>query len=257
MKKIISALFSVIILMLCLIPAFSAAEVDLAGVAEPAVTEPGFIYFEVPSGGAVSWDDFKTVFCHISGKDSEIYAWQSDPEKCEDAGKGYWRYDVRSISFDPAGEYTVIFSNDKGDSTYALCFTSDCIGDIVYCEAYSESAPADDQKVVAIARWRNHKDTVHPAVDADSSDHTVSIDGVDPSKAQTVWGTGSGGSYELSEKPLSATSDEITEQDIIADESDGINLRAVTIAIVSVSVVLGGAIIALTVYLAKKNSGKK
>ena len=259
MKKTACIALIAFILMLCVLPGFSAAEVDIAGIGIPAVTDSGYIYFEAPSEGSNSWEEAENVFCHISSKAGDIYEWQSNPEKCEDIGKSYWRYSVKDINFDPKGEYTVIFSSNQGDRTYSLSITSACLGDIVYCEKYTNTsaAPSDDQKTISIARWKNHKDVVLPAVDADSFGHTVTIDGVDPSGGQTVWGTDAGSSYPLVENPSSATSDELTEQDLIADKSDGINLRAVTIAIVSVSAVWIIVVIIITVKLAKRNKGKK
>ena len=266
MKKILSVMFSVFIIFFLSIPAFLAAEVELAGVdaAEPAVTEPGYIYFEAPPADTSGWSQTEAVYCHISNSaGEEIAPYLSKKELCEQVSGGYWRYDLKDITFDKDGEYTVIFANNTGSRTHSLCITSDCLGDIAYCENYTNltQAPVDDQKVVLIARWKTHKDTVLPAAEDSSYGGTVNIDGVDPSAAQTKWGTGAGGSYELytpavTQETAIATSDELTEQDIIADKSDGINLRAVTIAIVSVSVVLGGAIIILTVKLAKRNISK-
>ena len=255
MKKLVSLLFVVLILVMCASPAFSAAE-----------TEPTYIYFIAPTEGAIAWKNYSTVFCHIWSKyGGDIYGWQEKNERCEQVD-GYWRYDLSGIEFDPEGEYSLIFSNENGMQTYNLNVTSACLGDIAVCAGDTCVNPVDGEKTCAVARWTYNGDTVHPAIETDSSGQVLNVDEIDPADAVTVWGTDEGTAHELPEIAaaeeaeedvllIATASDEGAEdvKTIGADNADGINTNAATVWIIIVCVIVAGAIIAVTIVLAKKN----
>ena len=232
--------------------------------AEQAVTEPQCIYFQAPTAGGVSWNNYKMVFCHMWSKtDGDIYSWQSKKEVCEEVGGGIWKYDTRDIEFAPDKEYSLIFSCDSGMQTYNLNFTSSCLGDIVYCNGDICANPVDGEKRCAVARWTHNGEKVHPAVEIDSAGKTLNPDEVDLSAAETKWGTEQGKSYELPETTAATIAEdnkketETVDVDKVADKEDGINLGAATAWIVSVSAVLILAILVFTVVVGKRNLKKK
>ena len=240
MKKTLSLIIAVLLLSVCILPlTASAAE----------KTDPGYIYFTPPANDGVTWSGFSKVYCHIWSKtDGEVYEWQSKKELCEDLGSGYWRYDLSGIDFDEKGEYSVVFSNDKGQQTYDLNITSSCPGDIVYCEGETVQSPSDDAKQCVAARWTNNTDVL-PSVEVDSQGKTTDSDDIKP------WGSGEGASYEMPEITSADTENNSIEStsENSGDNPDGINTNAATLWIIIVCVVVAGAIFAVVVYLGIKN----
>lgn len=253
MKRVLSVICVMILLAFSVLPcAADAAQ----------MTDPGYIYFEIPTG-AVSWNGFGAVFCHMWSKTGgDVYGWQQKQERCEDMGNGYWRYDVSEISFDPDGEYSLIFSNDAGAQTYNLNITSDCLGDIAYCSGDSCVNPVDGQKRCAVARWRNNGDRVYPAIELDSEGVEINVDDVNKDEIETVWGDSDGNAYELPELDLPATEtpEKKEKYKSVSDdgevEQDGINTNAATVWIICISVLVTGAIVTAAVILAKRNKQK-
>lgn len=232
--------------------------------AEPAVTEPQYIYFQAPNEGNVVWKNYKMVFCHMWSKtDGDIYSWQDKKEICEEVGGGIWKYDISKIEFDADKEYSLIFSNDSGMQTYNLNITSSCLGDIVYCKGDICANPVDGEKSCAVARWTHNGAKVHPAVEIDSAGKTLNPDDVDLSEAETKWGTEQGKSYELPESTsIKATEEKIQESetvdvDKVADKEDGINLSAATAWIVGISAVLILAVLIFAIVIGKRNIKNK
>ncbi len=256
MKRAVSIIIAVFILAMLLMSLPVSAE----------QTETGYIYFQVPTEGAVAWNNFKMVYCHMwSRAGGDVYGWQDKNERCEDLNNGYWRYDISGIDFDKDGEYSLIFSNENGLQTYNLNITSSCIGDIAYCKGDTCVNPVDGEKSCAVARWKNNGDKVYPAIEIDSNGKTLNPDEADAQTIETKWGEGSGSSYELPELNVASKTDETKAESIkesltveqVADKEDGINLTAATTWIIIVSAVFAVAVITLTVILARRNKGDK
>ncbi len=248
MKRFFTILIAIIVLALTVMPlAASAAE----------MTEPNYIYFEIPTATA-SWKNFSMVYCHMWSKDGgDIYPWQSKNEKCEDMGNGYWRYDLSAIEFDPAKEYSLIFSNEAGMQTYNLNITSSCLGDIAYCSGDTCVNPVDGEKSCAVARWKNNGEKVHPAIEVDSNGRLLNVDNVKSDEIETVWGDSKGASYELPELQTSNASSITASESPTEDDGevveDGINTKAATVWIVSISAVVIISLLVVTVILARRN----
>ena len=253
MKRVLSILFAALIMTMCVMPLAVSAE----------TTEEQYIYFDVPSG-AVSWNNFSMVYCHMWSKTGgDVYAWQAKEETCEDMGHGYWRYDLSGINFDLEGEYSLIFSNENGMQTYNLNITSACRGDLVYCDGTTVANPVDGEKQCAVARWTNNGEKVHPAIEVDSAGKTVNIDEVSEDDIETVWGDSEGTVFELPEKENTeetviedADDDSITiaaDPDAQAEKEDGINLKAATTWIIIASAGCVLLIVGLVIFLARKN----
>lgn len=250
MKKLFAMMLAVLLLAVCVMP---------MTVAAAEMTEPQYIYFEVPTG-SVAWNNFNIIYCHIWSKTGgDIYAWQAKGEICEDMENGYWRYDLSQLDFDPEGEYSLIFSNENGMQTYNLNITSDCKGDIAYCNGDTCVNPVDGEKRCAVARWKNNGENVHPAIEVDSNGKLLNVDEVDADTVQTVWGTSEGVSVELAEIEVQTT-EEATESEIsddtAADNADGINTNTATTWIIIVCVVMFCVIAAIVIVLAVKNKKK-
>ena len=80
-----------------------------------------------------------------------------------------WKYDLSVLDesrringgIESGVKYAVIFSDNLGDQTYDLYFTSECIGDTVECGENTRDNPIDAQKKCLVANWvNNHFDPV-------------------------------------------------------------------------------------------------
>ncbi|MGN0459386.1 MAG: hypothetical protein ACI4HL_00570, partial [Ruminococcus sp.] len=129
-------------------------------------TKDNAIYFNVPVTGDYAWGNYDVVYCHIweDGGD-EFFSWQTTKEKCTRVKGNLWKYDLdilddsRRIAggISDGVKYAVIFSDNLGDQTYDLYFTSECIGDTVECGEETRDNPIDAQKKCLVANWVNNK----------------------------------------------------------------------------------------------------
>ena len=129
-------------------------------------TKENAIYFNVPVTGDYSWGGYDVVYCHIwqDGGD-EFFSWQTANERCTRVKGNLWKYDLGALNasrrigggISEGVKYAVIFSDNLGDQTYDLYFTSDCIGDTVECGVETRDNPIDAQKKCLIANWVNNK----------------------------------------------------------------------------------------------------
>lgn len=124
------------------------------------------IYFKVPVTGDYAWGNYDVVYCHIweDGGD-EFFSWQTTKEKCTRVKGDLWKYDLDALNesrritggISDGVKYAVIFSDNLGDQTYDLYFTSECIGDTVECGEKTRDNPIDAQKKCLVANWANNK----------------------------------------------------------------------------------------------------
>ena len=124
------------------------------------------IYFNVPVTGDYAWGNYDVVYCHIweDGGD-EFFSWQTTKEKCTRVKGDLWKYDLDALNesrritggISDGVKYAVIFSDNLGDQTYDLYFTSECIGDTVECGEKTRDNPIDAQKKCLVANWANNK----------------------------------------------------------------------------------------------------
>lgn len=132
--------------------------------------EENVIYFNVPVTGDYAWGNYDVVYCHIweDGGD-EFFSWQTTKEKCTRVKGDLWKYDLDVLDesrrikggIESGVKYAVIFSDNLGDQTYDLYFTSECIGDTVECGENTRDNPIDAQKKCLVANWvNNHFDPV-------------------------------------------------------------------------------------------------
>lgn len=250
MKRVFCLFFALLISLLPIVPA----------AAETLVTDVDRVYFEVPASGNIVWSGVKQIYCHIWSKNGgELYPWQYEKEKCRNLNNGYWSYNISDIEFDPNDTYSIIFSSDNGQQTYDLSFTSSCKGDIVCCDGTNEKNPIDHDKNCFVAHWRYNGDVTHPAIELDDSGAVKKLNAANSESPEAPWGEYWGNSYELTgftsatEAATANVQDVTTEAELIASERDGLNTRAVTVWIVVICSVIVLAVVAMTVYLARKN----
>lgn len=246
MKKIICTVLTAIILLFNL---------TLTGVSAAEVTQTNNIYFKVPTKEGIAWKNFSMVYCHIwqVGGDN-FYAWQAKEERCSDLGNGYWSYDISNLDFNPSYTYAVIFSNENGMQTYDLTITSDCKGDIVYCDGSTCINPVDAEKVCTVARWINNKDSVHPVVQTDSNGNLVDPDSLGGNDENYSWGESAGISVEMPKVEITSDKTEVTEETNKSTESTGVekNESSVPIWLIIAAVAIIVIVIVAFILLSKR-----
>lgn len=270
MEKFMKRTICILLVAITLLCGFSV-------VASAESTDTNCIYLQVPTAPGVAWNNFSTVFCHIWDNTGEaFYPWQSKDERCTDLGNGYYSFDLSNLEFNEEGEYAVIFSNDNGLQTYDLTFTSDCKGDIVYCNGDTCKNPVDSSKTCTVARWIENKDNVHPRVQEDSDGIMVDPDGVASSEISVKWGSAEGKSVELQEIKVDETTEDSKDialisnddnKDIKKAEKDEKNFEnsetGKTFSTLSIVLMVCGAliivvlIVAVVVVTKKKKNSKK
>lgn len=165
---VMKRLFCCIMMMLVLATSFSC----LCPLVSASVQkEDNAIYFSVPTTGENAWGDFDTVYCHIwrDGGD-EFFTWQTTFEKCTKVKGNLWKYDLADLEnsrnsnngIEKDAIYAVIFSNNLGEQTYDLYFTTECIGDTVICSNDTKDNPVDPAKKCLISKWTNNSQKYNP-----------------------------------------------------------------------------------------------
>lgn len=90
---------------------------------------------------------------------NSFFVWQSDNEKCVDAGNGIYIYDISLLEKSTAGKlkdgenYLVVFSTNNGMQTYDCTFGSSCIGDTLLITGKIIENPLDCDKNTYEALW--------------------------------------------------------------------------------------------------------
>lgn len=221
------------------------------------LTNPDYIYFQVPTEGAVAWNNFSAVFCHIwqeGDEGGDFYAWQAKDERCEDMGNGYYSYDISGLTFKEDGTYSVIFSNENGMQTYNLTLTSDCKGDIVVCEGDTCENPVDSQKQCAVARWLENKDKVHPCAAFSSDGVLLDPDGIFGEDISKKWGNAQGVSIEFPEVvvPTEAETEAPTQAENVESEASSETIVSPLWFIIGGAALLVVAVVVVVIVIKKK-----
>ena len=145
-----------ITLVLALIIALSTCMVGVsASATEDEVTttpQDTSIYFEIPEDW--TWD---RIYCYIYiyGGDA-LASWQVKKTKCEILDNNIAVYDTTKVGGLVEGtEYCVIMSSDVGLQTHDTLFTTECLGDTLYCDDTRYENPHDSSKRVTAAFWKN------------------------------------------------------------------------------------------------------
>ncbi len=256
MKRLFCIVLAVFVLMLSTFAVTVAAE---------DTTNPDCIYFQVPTSDGVAWKNFSVVFCHIwqeGDEGGDFYAWQAKDERCTDLGNGYWSYDISEFDFKEDGTYSVIFSNENGMQTYNLSITSDCKGDIVYCDGETCVNPVDSEKQCTVARWMENNETVHPCAVFGSDGTLVDPDSIFNTDAQLKWGSSEGVSITMPEvevveeveetESLESQTDVLTTGETASGSSLSIGFIVAIIVAVVVVAVVGAVVLVLVLSKRKK-----
>lgn len=155
MKRIISVILAVVMLMSVAMISASAAKVE-----EAATGTSGMVYFD-----ATGWNNVTKVYCHIwvRGGDS-FYGWASKDEECEQIDSSLWGYDLAKLdaSTTVSGgmksgvDYCIIFSANTKVQTYDMTFGLGCVDDIAYITGDKIENPVDSQKTAFGAAWTDN-----------------------------------------------------------------------------------------------------
>lgn len=152
MKKFISLLLAMMMLVSCVCISATAADEDSQ-----------VLHFDANASG---WTDFTKVYCHIwrYGYGVDPFAsWQSKKEACTDEdGDGIWTYDITAKGFEiEEGKlYVCIFSNNNGTQIHNLLFDSTVLGDTAYGVDFDYENPADSTKKAQAGFWKGQDETV-------------------------------------------------------------------------------------------------
>lgn len=247
MKRFFCILLAVIIMISTCCVAYAADE---------DVTNPDYIYFQVPTATSVAWKNFSMVFCHIwreGNEGGDFYPWQAKDERCTDLQNGYWSYDISGLEFDEDATYAVIFSNENGMQTYNLTLTSDCKGDIVVCNGDTCVNPVDSAKQCTVARWYANADTVFPCAQVSSDGAIVDPDGVFNADINRKWGSSEGVSITMPEVELTVV--ETEAETVVESGNSGVASSLSTILFVAIGV--GVVAVAVVVILIVLKNRKK
>ena len=116
MKKLISILIALTML-LCCVPLSSSA------------AEPNYVRFD-----AQGWTGFSNIYCHISVVGgSSFFGWQAQAEKCEKSSGTVYQYNLSKLDssdyirggLQEGVNYCVIFSTNTGVQTCEITFGLD------------------------------------------------------------------------------------------------------------------------------------
>lgn len=149
LKKAITLVLALIIALSTCMVGVSASATEDEVTTTPQNTS---IYFEIPEDWA--WD---RIYCYIYiyGGDA-LASWQVKKTKCEILDNNIAVYDTTRVGGLVEGtEYCVIMSSDVGLQTYDTLFTTECLGDTLYCDDTRYENPHDSSKRVTAAFWKN------------------------------------------------------------------------------------------------------
>ncbi len=127
---------------------------------EPS-TDKNTIYFDAKSMG---WSSNSKVYCDIFSFDGTGSWDEIDFRKklCTKEADGRYSYNisVTGNTIDPADgkKYGIVFSNDKGDSTYTLVMSGDCLGDTAYSTGKTFENPESTRDYCKEMAWKNTPD---------------------------------------------------------------------------------------------------
>lgn len=111
----------------------------------------GVIYFDSTGTG---WDESASVSIYIRSTQGEILPWGSRRLQCSYEGDGLWSWKDSNGYLSSDMQYSVLFTNnDSFRQTYELLFTTDCMGDTVFCTGKTFDYYATPRYETA---WRNH-----------------------------------------------------------------------------------------------------
>lgn len=108
------------------------------------------ICFEVPA----DWKDCDKIYCHIWEYGGDALAEKTcDKELCKKVSDGLYSFDSSAVGTLKDGVYYCLsFINDKGNFTYDLLFTTECLGHTVFCRrSLTPSYGPTEEKPAAVS----------------------------------------------------------------------------------------------------------
>ncbi len=179
LKKIISIVLAVLMVMSVAVVAVSAADTDSASAGAEVSNSAGadtsnsstgsgnVIYFDY----GTKWKNVQQVFAHIWIVGGEkFYGWQTAGEKCKRTGPTTWSYDLSELDkstyisggFKSGVDYCVIFSADNGLQTYDQTIGKPCIGDTAKLTGKQIENPVDSEKTGYESVWKTNSEKYGP-----------------------------------------------------------------------------------------------
>lgn len=161
LKKIVSILLAVVLLLSVAIVSVSAAEDS------NSEREEKLVYFD-----ATGWEGYRYIYCYVweRGGDS-FYAWQAIATRMTQVSDNLYSYDLSVLEDDKYVEggmqdgkdYLIIFSSDGTYAqTYDLTLSTECIGDTVYLTGNQIENPVDVTKSTYEAVWTKNSKKYGP-----------------------------------------------------------------------------------------------
>lgn len=151
LKKIVSILLAVVLLLSVATVGVSAAEVD------NSTGTGNLIYFD-----ATGWRNFTMVYCHIWERGGDaFFSWQSRQEMCTKVNDNIYSFDLSILNESKQLEggikndvdYIVIFSANTGVQTFDTTFGKACIGDTAKLTGNMIENAVDSEKSAFEVVW--------------------------------------------------------------------------------------------------------
>ncbi len=144
------------ILILVSIISFSTIGTCAANNAE---TNKQNIYFEVPE----SWEGYSKVYCHVWEKQgSSLASWESKKTLCTKTdAEGIYAFDLSKLGgISEDNLYFLVFHTDVIRQRHReVLFSTDCLGDTLYCTDKIIYTPEGEDFVMA--HWKNQEPSVY------------------------------------------------------------------------------------------------
>lgn len=155
MKKFISIILTLALVLS--IVAIGAVSVSAAEIKAPSWEQKNDnkVYFYADSK---LFSDFTSICLYIyEHGGEELLAWGSKKGKMTNEGDNVWSFDFsdKGIQLDSRRQYGLIFTADWNIQTCDLIFSTECLGDMAYCDGRRTENAVDYNKNSLITEWVN------------------------------------------------------------------------------------------------------
>lgn len=155
MKKFISIILTLaLVLSIVAIGAVSVSAAEIKAPSWEKKADNKVYFYAEPK----LFSYFTSIYLYIyeHGRD-EVILWGSKKGKMTNEGNNVWSFDFseKGIELDSRKQYGLIFTTDWENQTCDLIFSTECLGDMVYCDGRRVENSIDSNKNSLITEWVN------------------------------------------------------------------------------------------------------